>query len=132
MISADEFDRLVDAARTAITNAYAPYSKFDVGAAILAESGVIYNGCNVENASYGLSICAERTAAFKAVSCGERTIRAIAIATSSGESAYPCGACRQALSEFVPADGDVDVYIVSDTGVEKHLLSELLPFAFKL
>ncbi|MHB1458615.1 MAG: cytidine deaminase [Armatimonadota bacterium] len=132
MISADEFDALITAAKSAKDNAYAPYSGFKVGAAVLADSGVIYRGGNVENASYGLSVCAERAAVFNAISAGEAIIQAIAIAASSGEPAYPCGACRQVLSEFVQDGGDIDVYIISDEGVSKHLLSDLLPFAFKL
>lgn len=132
MISADEFDALITAAKSARDNAYAPYSGFKVGAAALADSGDIYQGGNVENASYGLSVCAERTAVFNAISAGEAIICAIAITASSGEPAYPCGACRQVLSEFVQDGGDIDVYIISDEGVSKHLLSDLLPFAFKL
>ena len=132
MISADEFDALITAAKSARDSAYAPYSGFKVGAAVLADSRVIYQGGNVENASYGLSVCAERTAVFNAISAGEVIIRAIAITASSGEPAYPCGACRQVLAEFVQDGGDIDVYIISDEGASKHLLSDLLPFAFKL
>lgn len=132
MISADEFDALITAAKSAKENAYAPYSEFKVGAAILTDTGSIFQGGNVENASYGLSICAERTAVFSAISSGEAIIRAIAVTASSGEPAFPCGACRQVLSEFAEDDGDIDIYIVSDEGVSKHLLSELLPFAFRL
>lgn len=132
MISADEFDALITAAKSAKDNAYAPYSGFKVGAAVMTDSVVIYQGGNVENASYGLSVCAERTAVFNAISAGEAIIKAIAITASSGEPVYPCGACRQVLSEFVQDGSDIDVYIISDEGVSKHLLSDLLPFAFKL
>ena len=123
-------DELIEAAKAAMERAYAPYSKFRVGAALLGGSGTIHTGCNVENASYGLTICAERAAVSNAVCAGEREIRAVAIVNSSGKPAYPCGACRQVLVEFMPAGGDVEIYIVSDGGVERHMLSELLPHAF--
>jgi cytidine deaminase len=92
-----ELIALADKARA---KAYAPYSGFSVGAAVLAASGEVYTGCNVENASYGLSMCAERTAAFKAACAGEREFTAIAVATDTGWT--PCGACRQVLVEFGP------------------------------
>lgn len=123
---------LVEAARAAMEYAYAPYSRFNVGAAVLAESGKIYNGCNVENASYGLSICAERSAIGKMICAGERSIEAIAISASSGEAAFPCGACRQVIAEFASADRPVPVYLASSKGTEVFLLSDLLPHAFKL
>jgi cytidine deaminase len=122
--------KLVDTSKAAMESAYAPYSNFKVGAAVLGASGRIYSGCNVENASYGLSICAERVAIFKAVSEGEREIRAIAIANSSGKPAFPCGACRQVMAEF--AGDEMEILLVSDEGVEKHTLAELFPNAFRL
>lgn len=122
---------LITAAKSARENAYAPYSKFKVGAAVLCANGKIYSGCNVENASYGLSVCAERTAVFGAVCSGEREIVAVAIAVS-GDTAFPCGACRQVLTEFAPSGGDMRVYLVSDQGVEEYTLRELLPHAFTL
>ncbi|MDH7482085.1 MAG: cytidine deaminase [Armatimonadota bacterium] len=125
-------EKLIEAARAAINTAYAPYSKFQVGAAVLGESGRVYAGSNVENASFGLTICAERVAVLKAISEGEKTIKAIAVANSAGRRAFPCGACRQVIAEFVPAEGDVDVYLVSDEGVEAYTLANLLPHAFKL
>ena len=121
---------LVEAGIAAMESAYAPYSNFKVGAAVLGASGRTYSGCNVENASYGLSVCAERVAIFKAISEGEKQIEAIAIANSSGKPAFPCGACRQVMAEF--AADDMEVYLVSDEGVERHTLAELLPHAFRL
>lgn len=123
---------LIDAARSAMRNAYAPYSRFMVGAAVLGGSGKVYTGCNVENASYGLSVCAERAAVFNAVSAGEREILAAAIVTSAGEIAFPCGACRQVFAEFAPKDGDMKIYLVSNQGVEVYSLASLLPNVFRL
>ena len=122
---------LISAAKSAMKNAYAPYSNFKVGAAVLGKSGTVYSGCNVENASYGLSVCAERTVAFNAVCAGEREIMAVAIAVS-GDMAFPCGACRQVLAEFAPKSGDMKIYLISDQGIEEHTLATLLPNAFKL
>lgn len=113
--------------------AYAPYSKYAVGAAVRAGSGTMYGGCNVENASYGLCNCAERTAVFTAVAAGERVITGVAVATDDGGS--PCGACRQVLSEFAPRDGSLlRVVLVDRAGavVRESDIAELLPFAFSL
>ena len=113
--------------------AYAPYSKYHVGAAIRTASGKVYGGCNVENASYGLCNCAERTAIFTAIADGERVITEVVVATDDGGS--PCGACRQVLSEFVPRDGSpCRVTLVDKTGavVRETSIAELLPFAFVL
>ena len=90
----------LDKAKEVMNNAYAPYSNFKVGAAILTESGDVYTGCNIENASYGATICAERTAAVKAVSEGHRRFLKIAIVSMEGTYTYPCGMCRQFMSEF--------------------------------
>ncbi len=113
-------------------DAYAPYSQFKVGAAVLGATGRVYTGCNVENASYGLSICAERAAIFRAVSEGELAIRAVAISNSTGKAAPPCGACRQVIAEFAPSDDTVSVYVASEDGLESYTLDELLPRAFEL
>ena len=94
--------RLIAAARSAAQAAYAPYSKFRVGAAVLAGSGKIFTGANIENASYGLSNCAERTAVFMAVAAGERKIVAVAVYTPTRKPTLPCGACRQVIHEFGP------------------------------
>ncbi len=121
---------LVLAARAAAARAYCPYSRFRVGAAILTNRGEIYSGCNVENASYGLTICAERNAVFQAVSAGQAplAIRMVVVYTPTPEPTAPCGACRQVVNEFGP---DAEVLSVCDgPTVIAHRLSELLPAAF--
>lgn len=119
---------LVGLAREAMESAYAPYSKFMVGAAAAADTGRIFTGVNVENASYGLTVCAERVAVLKAVSEGERRIVKIAVVSSSGEITYPCGACRQTLREF--SKDAVIVLAGASGGMERHTLSKLLPHSF--
>lgn len=99
--------KLIDEAIDASKQAYVPYSKFHVGAALLTDNGKIYKGCNIENASYGLTNCAERTAIFKAVSEGEKKFKAIAIVGDTDGPISPCGACRQVLAEFLDADSVV-------------------------
>ena len=107
---------------------HSPYSRFPVGAALLAASGAVYHGCNVENASFGLTCCAERTALFKAVSEGEREFTAIAVTARAGEGAPPCGACRQVLAEFAP---DLMVYWRDARGrILGKRLGALLPDQF--
>lgn len=132
MIDAATAERLQDAAQKAAANAYAPYSKFRVGAALLFDDGLIATGCNVENMSYGLTSCAERNALFRAI--GERganhKIVAIAVTNLNGAPSPPCGACRQVLSEFV-ADNAV-VYFPDNNGLEFRPFAELFPFAFYL
>jgi cytidine deaminase len=126
----DEYQGLVDAATTVRGRAYAPYSGFQVGAALLGESGRVYAGCNVENVSYGLSSCAERNAIFRAVGDGERCFTAIAVVTAAATPTPPCGACRQVLSEFA-AGGDMDVVMVTTGGTRKtRRLAALLPESF--
>lgn len=126
-LSSQERDALLTAAAAAYRCAYAPYSRFAVGAAVLAE-GRIYAGCNVENASYGLSMCAERAAVFAAVTAGERAIRAVAIVTATEAPTPPCGACRQVLREFGP---DTIVACATLSGrVRVQRLSDLLPDSF--
>lgn len=121
-----EHEDLIAKAMEAREQAYAPYSHFAVGAALLAKSGRVYTGCNVENASYGLSICAERTAVFKAVSEGERDFEALAVVTENGVT--PCGACRQVLLEF---GEDIQVIVADEAGGCRVFgLQELLPEAF--
>ncbi len=120
---------LIKMARDAMKNAYAPYSGFSVGAALLTESGKVYTGCNVENSSYGLTICAERVAVFKAVSEGEHQFLKIAIVSSSNELTFPCGACRQVLYEF--AD-DMEIILENKEGIYVTRLKDLLPKGFRL
>lgn len=125
-------EKLARLALQAREKAYAPYSGFRVGAAVLCDSGEIYTGANVENASYGLTNCAERSAVFAAVSAGERRIVSVAIAGGKdGETAYtmPCGACRQVLSEFASKDCTV-LLVQGETDYQTHALSALLPHAF--
>ena len=108
--------------------AYVPYSHFPVGAALLCKDGTVFTGCNIENAAYGATICAERTAIFKAVSEGHRDFAAIAIAGRSDDYCYPCGACRQFLAEFAP-----DMEVLSAMGGGRYVsnrLSELMPYTF--
>lgn len=127
--------RLIKKAIEAQNYAYAPYSEFLVGAAVLCEDGSIYTGCNVENSSYGLTNCAERTAVFKAISEGKRKFLAIAlVGNKKGEEAnrdycMPCGACRQVLGEFV--SGDFKIYAAkSETDYQEFTMEELLPHSF--
>lgn len=119
---------LVAAARAAATQAYSPYSKVRVGAALLAEDGSLFIGCNVENASYGLTICAERVAVANAVAAGVQRFRAIAIATNQPRVVMPCGACRQVLMEFAPG---LRLYVAGPKNeVVTTTLEDLLPAAF--
>ena len=121
-------DPLQAAALAARENAHAPYSKFRVGAALEDESGRIHRGCNVENATYGLTLCAERVAVFKAISEGAREFRRIAIAADTDTLTPPCGACRQILWEFC---GDIEIVLVNLRGKSETLrLKEMFPRAF--
>ncbi|OGS57082.1 MAG: cytidine deaminase [Elusimicrobia bacterium RIFOXYB2_FULL_62_6] len=123
--------KLIEAAKKAQKNSYSPYSRYPVGAAVLTESGRIYSGCNVENASFGLACCAERTAIFNAVSHGEKKLRAVCVAA---KSASPCGACRQVMIEF--ALKDAELICVDWQPLEKKervtymKLARVLPFPF--
>ncbi len=119
---------LIDKARQALASAHAPYSGYRVGAALLCADGTVITGCNVENASYGLTNCAERTAVFSAIAGGQTKFKAIAVAASGNPSPFPCGACRQVLAEFCTAD--FPVYIATQTGHETLSLGELLPHTF--
>lgn len=123
-----EYEPLIAAAKKARENAHAKFSSFKVGAALRASSGKIYGGCNVENATYGLTVCAERVAIFKAISEGERNFDAIAVATDTDILTPPCGACRQLIWEFC---GDVPVILSNLKGqVEVIRMRELFPKPF--
>jgi cytidine deaminase len=118
---------LVAAARAAMANAHAPYSRFHVGAAIETADGRVFAGCNVESASYGLTICAERMALGAAVAAGARALRRVVVTTDADPPAAPCGACRQLLAEF---GLDLEVLAVGPTGERRWTLRDLLPDAF--
>jgi cytidine deaminase len=129
-ISKDHAERLLEAAREAATRAYVPYSHFPVGAAIETEEGSIVTGCNVENASYPLTVCAERVAVGTAVAAGHRHIRAVAVTAPNVESVTPCGGCRQVLNEFRGSDGSLWVILEGELGPEIVSIDELLPRSF--
>jgi cytidine deaminase len=132
MVSSELKDRLLLRAREAQHNAYAPYSKFRVGAAILLDSGEIFTGCNVENASYGLTNCAERSAIFAAVSQlgGTKVIvSAVAVVNDHNAPCSPCGACRQVIAEF---GKDAVIWYQGRNGVQQSTIRELLPECFSL
>ncbi len=121
-------DALIETAWKARGNARAPFSHFPVGAALEEESGRIHTGCNIENATFGLTVCAERVAVFKALSEGARAFRRVAIAADTGKLTPPCGACRQILWEFC---GDIEVILVNVEGkIETHRLKDLFPRPF--
>ena len=121
-------DRLLETALEAREHAHAPYSRFRVGAALEDSAGHVHTGCNVENASYGLTVCAERVAVLKAVSEGARAFRRIAIAADTDTLTPPCGACRQTLWEFC---GDIEILLVNPRGkTETHRLKDLFPRPF--
>lgn len=125
----DIFQELIDKAKEERLKAYAPYSKFKVGSAVLTENNTIFTGCNIENASLGLSICAERVAIFKAISSGYKSIKAIAIICDTEEPCSPCGACRQVMVEFSP---EMEVVMVNHQNkIKITKAKELLPGFFK-
>ena len=121
---------LIEAARAVRAHAHAPYSRYHVGAAVRGQSGRIYAGANVENASYGLALCAERSAVAAAVAAGEKRLAAVAVVTSTSPPAAPCGMCRQVLAEF--ADDDLPIALANDAGERSDTtLGALLPHAFR-
>jgi cytidine deaminase len=130
-IAPDQQEKMLSGARAAFQNAHAPYSKFKVGATILTERGVLYSGCNVENASYGLTICAERNAIFAAVAAegSSMRIKAVAVATEQEVACAPCGACRQVIFEFGP---DAVILFRGPSGTEQMAITQLLPEGFRL
>jgi cytidine deaminase len=131
-LDAATIERMLDAARDAATRAYVPYSGFPVGASVLTASGEIIPGVNIENASYGLTVCGERVAVFRAAAEGHRELRAVAVSAPRAPGATPCGACRQVLNEFKGRDGDLLVILDRGADAEPALVSlgTLLPAAF--
>jgi cytidine deaminase len=124
-------DRLLEAARRVKERAYAPYSHFHVGAALLTAAGKLYSGCNVENTSYGLTICAERNAIFQMVAQGEQRIDRILVIGDTDEFLPPCGACRQVMTEF--STEETIVYMCNRHGeYKKTTMAELMPYTFSL
>ena len=134
-LTKEEENSLLDAAQAARENSYSPYSKFKVGAAVLTEDGRIFQGTNIENASYGLTVCAERNAIFAAVSTGIRRFRALALITHKLPGLAfnsPCGACRQVMSEFMAPDTPVLIAVLDKNKriVYRKTLRDLMPFPF--
>ena len=127
-----DYKLLMDKAKEASKTSYSPFSRFAVGASVLAKSGTIYTGCNVENSSFGMTICAERCAIFKAVSEGEREILAVAIYSPNTDDCNPCGACRQVMYEFQGDDNTVKIVTESMGELIVRELSEYLPYGFKI
>lgn len=121
-------EKLFETAREALQHSYSPYSQFRVGAALLSSTGKVFTGCNIENSSFSLTICAERTALFKAISEGETSFSKLVIVSDSEDFISPCGACRQVISDLA---GDVDVILTNGKGEMQHKkISDLLPLAF--
>jgi cytidine deaminase len=126
----DLVQQLLVTARTFAERAYVPYSSFPVGSAVLTDDGSIVGGVNIENASYGLTVCGERVAIFTAAAMGHRVIRAVAVSAPLALGATPCGACRQVMNEFKPVDGDLIVVLDGADGPLQVPLRGLLPNAF--
>ena len=133
MVEKAQLLAMMAAAMDCRQNAYAPYSSYRVGAAVMGGSGKVHLGCNVENASYGLTVCAERVAIFKAISEGEQEIRALAIAVEDDDVPRPCGACLQVMAEFAPEDEPVPIMTAAGDGTyELYMLDDYLPMPFSL
>lgn len=124
------YEELMEKAIEASKKAYTPYSKFNVGASVLTESNKVYSGCNFENASFGLTICAERNAIGSAIADGERKFKAIAIYSPNQDNCMPCGACRQVISEF--CDDNMDIIVKSGNELNVYKITELFPKRFSL
>lgn len=131
-LDAATIDRMLAAARDAAGRAYVPYSHFPVGASVLTGSGEIVSGVNIENASYGLTVCGERVAVFRAAAEGHRELRAVVVSAPKAPGTTPCGACRQVLNEFKGPSGDLVVILDNGTGETPTImpLATLLPHAF--
>ena len=135
-LTKDSERQLLDAAQDVRNRSYSPYSKFQVGAAVLTDDGNVFQGTNIENASYGLTVCAERNAMFAAVGAGKRKLRALALVTQKlPGTAFnsPCGACRQVMSEFLPPDAPVLIAVLDGKKrtVYRKQLRDLMPFPFE-
>ncbi|MDR1689823.1 MAG: cytidine deaminase [Clostridiales bacterium] len=126
------YEKLINSALNAKKNSYSPYSDFKVGAALLTSDGKIYTGTNIENATYGATVCAERTAFFKAVSEGERNFAAIAVAANEEDYCYPCGICLQVMAEFCGADNFEIITVKTADDCKIYKLKNLLPYGFSL
>lgn len=126
-----DYNLLMNTAKEASKMSYSPFSRFAVGAAVLAKSGKVYSGCNVENSSFGMTICAERCAIFKAISEGEKEILAVAIYSPNADDCNPCGACRQVMYEF-QGDDEIDVITENMGELIIRKLGIYLPFGFKI
>ncbi len=126
-----DYQLLMDKAKEAAKKSYSPFSKFAVGASVVTASGKIYSGCNIENSSFGMTICAERCAIFKAVSEGDKEILAVAIYSPNEDDCYPCGACRQVMYEF---QGQDEIEIITEDKGKLNIkkLSDFLPYGFKI
>ncbi len=125
------YEEMIKLAEEASKQAYAPYSKFSVGACVLADSGNVYTGCNFENSSFGMAICAERNAIGTAIANGERKINAVAIFSPNMLNCTPCGACRQVMNEF-KSDNGLDIIVKGEEGIKIYTIEELLPESFNL
>ena len=125
-----QIEEMIDLAIKQLGYSYAPYSHFHVGAALLAKNGTYYTGCNIENASFGATICAERCAIFKAVSDGCTKIDKIVIVCSTHDFAYPCGICRQVMTEFMDENGII--VVTNDKEIREYKLSDLMPESFRM
>ena len=123
-------EQLISMAKEAAKKAYVPYSHFHVGSAVLSEDNYVYTGCNIENSSYGATNCAERTAIFKCVSEQKTRIKKIAIASDSNEFTWPCGICRQVMTEFMDENGII--VVTNDKEIREYKLSDLMPESFRM
>ena len=126
------YEKLMEKAIETSKNSYSPYSKFAVGACVLMDDGSVYTGCNFENSSFGMTICAERNAIGSAIADGKIKIKAVAIYSPNQQKCFPCGACRQVIHEFCENDSDVDIILKNGENIEIYTLAQLLPESFSL
>ena len=126
------YEELMQKAKDVSGKSYCPYSKFAVGACVMCEDGSVYTGCNFENSSFGMTICAERNAIGSAVADGKRKIKAVAIYSPNQDNCVPCGACRQVMHEFCDNDNEVDIILENGNDLKIYTLAQLLPESFSL